>query len=205
MPSYKLTYFDFDGGRGEPIRIALHAAGIEFEDVRWSFPDFGANRQSLRFTAVPTLEIDGESYCQSNALGRYVGKMARLYPEDPLQALYCDEVVGALEDISHYVVQTFGLEGDALKEAREALMSGRLTVFLKGLDELLTRGGGDYFADQRLTIADLKMYVQMKSLSSGNMDHIPADFASNLVPALAEHMTRVEQHDIVKAYYASRK
>jgi glutathione S-transferase len=204
MPEYKLTYFDFDGGRGEPIRIALHAAGIEFEDVRWSFQEFGANRQGLRFNAVPTLEIDGNSFCQSNALGRYVGKMAGLYPEDALQALYCDEVVGALEDISHYVVQTFGLEGDALKQARETLMSGRLTVFLQGLGELLARGGGQYFADQRLTIADLKMFVQMKSLTSGNMDHIPADFASNLVPSLAEHMQRVSEHEIVKAYYASR-
>ena len=31
MPSYKLTYFDFAGGRGEPIRIALHAAGVAFD------------------------------------------------------------------------------------------------------------------------------------------------------------------------------
>ena len=28
MATYRLTYFDFSGGRGEPIRIALHAAGI---------------------------------------------------------------------------------------------------------------------------------------------------------------------------------
>ena len=44
MASYKLTYFDFDGGRGEAIRIALHAAGLEFEDERLAFPDFSAAR-----------------------------------------------------------------------------------------------------------------------------------------------------------------
>ncbi len=38
MSHYKLTYFDFDGGRGGPLRIALHAAGLAFEDIRWSFP-----------------------------------------------------------------------------------------------------------------------------------------------------------------------
>jgi len=119
------------------------------------------------------------------------GKMAGLYPDDALQALYCDEVIDALEDLTHYTVQTFGLQGDALKEAREKLMNGRLTVFLNGLADLLARGGGSYFADQRLTIADLKMYVQMKGLCSGNLDHIPADFAKGLTPTLAEHFERI--------------
>jgi glutathione S-transferase len=146
MSKYKLTYFDFDGGRGEPVRIALHAAGLEFEDVRWSFPDFGANRDKLRFCAVPYLEIDGQAFTQSNAQSRYIGKLSSLYPEDPLQALYCDEVLEALEDVNHYVVQTFGLSGEELENARKQLMEGRLTVFIKGLSELLTRGGGRYFA-----------------------------------------------------------
>ena len=204
MSNYKVTYFDFDGGRGEPVRIALHAAGIAFEDVRWSFPEFGENRGSLRFNAVPTLEIDGKVITQSNAISRYIGKMAGIYPEDPLQALYCDEVIEAIEDLTHYTVQTFSLQGDELKEAREALMHGRLTVFLKGFEELLKRGGGKYFADQRLTIADLKMYVQMNSLLSGNLDHIPAEFAANLTPSLAEHFERIGDEPQVQAYYASR-
>ncbi|NQV86040.1 MAG: glutathione S-transferase, partial [Woeseiaceae bacterium] len=59
MSSYKLSYFDFNGGRGEPVRIAFHAAGIEFEDNRLSFPEFGAMRQSTRFNSLPVLEIDG--------------------------------------------------------------------------------------------------------------------------------------------------
>ena len=79
MTSYKLTYFDFDGGRAEPIRIAFHTAGIKFEDNRLSFPEFGEMRQSTRFNSVPVLEIDGAAVTQSSALGRYVGKMAGLY------------------------------------------------------------------------------------------------------------------------------
>ena len=58
MTSYKLTYFDIDGGRAEPIRIAFHAAGIDFEDIRLSFPEFGEMRKNTRFNAVPVLEID---------------------------------------------------------------------------------------------------------------------------------------------------
>lgn len=201
MPDYKLTYFDFHGGRAEPIRIALHAAGIPFEDVRWSFQDFGEKRGDLRFNAIPTLEIDGKVITQSNAIGRYIGKMAGLYPEDPLQALYCDEAMGAAEDINHYVVQTFGLKGDDLKEAREILMNGRLTVFVKGFAELLARGGGKYLADNRLTIADLKLLTQIKNFRAGNVDHIPAGFIDSLAPEFAAYQERIDSDPIVIAYY----
>ncbi len=204
MSAYKLTYFDFDGGRGEPVRIALHAAGIAFEDIRWSFEDFGQKRDALRFKAIPTLEIDGRQITQSNAMSRYIGRMADLYPQDPLQALYCDEALEALEDLNHYIVQTFGLKNEALKSAREKLMNGRLTVFIKGLEELLQRGGGQYFADQRLTIADLKMFVQLRALGSGNVDHIPADFVVKLAPSFKDFLARIEQEPVVTAYYASR-
>ncbi len=202
MTAYKLTYFDFDGGRAEPIRIAFHVAGIEFEDQRISFPEFGKLRGDMRFNAVPVLEIDGEQITQSNAMSRYVGRLAGLYPSDPMQALYCDEVLGALEDLNHYVVQTFGLEGDDLKAAREQLVDGRLTTWLKGLQQLLDRGG-DYFADKQLTIADLKMFVQTRPIRSGSLDHVPADIVERLAPGLLEHEQRVSSDSRVMAYYQS--
>jgi len=204
MPSYKLTYFDFDGGRGEPIRIAFHVAGIDFEDNRLSFPEFGEMRQGTRFNSLPVLEIDGAAVTQSNALCRYVGKMAGLYPADDLQALYCDEVLDALEDISHYIVPTFGLEGEELRLAREKLVDGWLSVYLRGLNGLLARGGGEYFADNDLTVADLKAFVQTRWLRSGGLDYIPTDLVQRLAPGLVEHQERIESDSRVAAYYATR-
>ncbi len=205
MTNYKLTYFDFDGGRAEPIRIAFHAAGIDFEDHRISFPEFGEMRSSTRFSSVPVLEIDGAAITQSNAICRYVGKMAGLYPEDDLQALYCDEAMGAIEDLLHYVVHTFGLEGEDLKLAREKLVASWLSVYLKGLGELLTHRGGKYFADNRITVADLKVYMQTKSLLAGTLDHVPGDIVQRLAPGLVTHVERIESDPMVVAYYASRK
>jgi glutathione S-transferase len=203
--TYKLTYFDLDGGRGEPIRIAFHAAGLDFEDERISFPEFMERRNGMRFTCVPVLEIDGVIVTQSNAMCRYVGRMADLYPSDATQALYCDEAMEAVEDLLHQIVKTFGLEGDALKAAREKLVDGWLSVFIRGLDELLARGGGEYFADHRLTVADLKVYVQTRSLRSGRLDHVPADLVDRLAPRLAAHQDRIDQHPVVRAYYDSRQ
>lgn len=203
MSTYKLTYFDFNGGRGEPVRIAFHAAGIEFEDHRISFDEFVECRDGMRFRCVPTLEIDGVEVTQSNSMLRFIGKKAGLYPEDDLQALYCDETMAAVEDLLHQVVHTFGLEGDELKAAREKLVDGWLTTYIKGLGELLERGGGDYFADNRLTVADLKVYVQVRSLRAGTLDHVPADLVDTLAPGLVGHQERVGEDPVVKAYYDS--
>lgn len=204
MAHYKLTYFDF-GGRAEPIRIAFHAAGIEFEDNRLSFPEFGELRSTLRFNSVPVLEIDGAAVTQSNGILRYIGKTAGLYPEDDLQALYCDEAMDAIEDLLHYTVQTFGLEGEELKAARLKLVDGWLSTYIKGLADLLQRGGGDYFADNRLTVADLKVSMQTKSLIDGMLDHVPTDLVQNLAPGLIAHNERVQSDPVVVAYYASRQ
>jgi glutathione S-transferase len=204
MSKYKLTYFDFDGGRAEPIRIAFHTAGIEFEDNRISFPEFGEMRSSTRFNSVPVLEIDGIQVTQSNALSRYVGKMAGLYPNDDLQSLYCDEVLGALEDLIHYIVQTFGLQGEELQLAREKLIDGWLSIYLRGLGDLLVRGGGEYFADHQLTVADLKTFVQTRSLQAGNLDYIPTDIVKRVAPGLVEHEQRISADPRVVAYYATR-
>ena len=205
MTSYKLTYFDVDGGRAESIRISLHAAGIEFEDRRISFQEFGESREGFPFNCVPVLEIDGAPVSQSNALSRYAGKKAGLYPEDEIEALYCDEVLGASEDLTNHIGRTIGLDGEALKEARAELVAGWLTVFLKGLEGLLQRGGGEYFADGRLTIADLKVYSVTGWLCSGMLEHVPVELINELAPGLVEHRKRVHAHPTVKAWYEARK
>jgi len=204
MTSYKLTYFDFSGGRGEPIRIALHAAGIAFEDHRLTGAEFGTIRQGLRFNALPVLEIDGVTVTQSNAICRYVGKLAGLYPKDSLQALYCDETMDAVEDVSGRIGQTLGLKDEELRAARVKLVDGWLTVFLKGLGGLLERGGGRYFADGGLTVADLKVLMNTRWLRSGVLDHVPSDLVDRTAPNLVEHQARIEAESVVKNYYSYR-
>ena len=99
MPKLKLTYFDIHGGRGEPARLALFIGGVPFEDERVSFKEFGAKREGYPFKRVPLLQIDDIELSQCNSINRYVGKLAGLYPDDPLQAAYCDETMDAVEDI----------------------------------------------------------------------------------------------------------
>ncbi len=148
------------------------------------------------------LEIDGRPVTQSTPLTRYVGKLVGLYPTDDLQALFCDEAMDACEDLSHAIGKTFGLKDDELKQAREDLVQGPLTTFIKGLDGLLARGGGQYFADGCMTVADLKIFVQTRALAKGVLDHVPTDVVEKLAPSLAEHRDRIANDSRVAAYSA---
>ena len=182
MPKLKLTYFDFPGGRAEPARLALHLGGIPFEDFRFAPSSFPEVRKTTPLNQVPTLHVDDAQVTQSDAITRYAGKLAGLYPTDPFQALLCDEILGALEDVNIKLGATFGLTGEALEASRNALVSGAITQYLHWLESQLESHGGQYFSDNRLTIADLKAFVLVRWLCSGKLDHIPADLVDSVAP-----------------------
>jgi glutathione S-transferase len=203
MPNLKLTYFDIHGGRAEPARLALYIGGVAFEDDRISFQEFGAKRAGYPFRRVPVLRVDSVELSQGNAIIRYVGKLAALYPSDALQAAYCDEAMDAVEDIVSKQVVTMSIEDEAEKKAaREALAAGPLALYLQGVQAMLEARGGEYFADGRLTVADLKVMVWVRSLRAGILDYVPADLPDTVAPKLVEHLDRVLDHPKVAEYYA---
>jgi glutathione S-transferase len=204
MAKLKLTYFDFDGGRGEPARLALHIGGISFEDQRIPGRDWLAFREKTPFLAMPTLEVDGKIVSQSNSINRYVGKLTGLYPKDDWQALLCDEVMDAAEDISARIAQTIDLPADAKKKAREELSAGHITRYLEQFQARLSAAGGEYFADGRLTVADLKVFMLIRWLRSGALDHIPKDLVDRAAPMLVEHLERMTNHPKIVEYYKRR-
>lgn len=204
MNKLKLTYFDFSGGRAEPARLAMHIGGIAFEDDRFPPNNFAEVRKSTPLSQVPTLYVDDVQVTQSDAITRYVGKLAGLYPVDEFQALLCDEVMHALEDINIKIGATFGMEGDALKAARESLLKGPFPQYMRWLQNQLEKQGGEYFADHRLTIADLKALVILRWVSSGVLDHIPKDWLAAEFPKLVAYMNHIAALPAISRYYASR-
>ena len=204
MPKLVLTYFDFDGSRGEVARLALNIAGVAFEDRRIARKDWAAQRDQFPFQALPVLEVDGKVIAQSNTINRYVGKLTGLYPKDDWQAALVDEVMAAIEDVTTRIGATFSLEGEAKQKAREALAAGPLMRYLQQLEARLKAGGGEWFVEKRLTVADLKCYLFVRWLKSGALDHIPADLVDKHAPLLAKHLERVKSHPKIAAYYAAR-
>ncbi len=205
MPKLKLTYFDFDGGRGESIRLALVIGDIPFEDHRIPISEWPAYKDRTPLRQVPVMEIDGEIITQSNTINRLVGKMTGLYPDDALQAAYCDETMATVEDIVSKIVPTFFIEDEEEKRlAREALTAGPISLYLGRLETLLVQRGGNYFTGNRLSVADLKVFLWIRNLNSGILDHIPTDIVERVAPKLVEHLERISAQPKIAAYYQQR-
>lgn len=202
MDKLKLIYFDFPGGRAEPARLALHLGGIAFEDYRFAPAEFAQIRKTTPLLQVPVLQLNDVQITQSDAITRYAGKLAGLYPDDAFQALLCDEVMSALEDLNVKVGATFGMSGDELKNARSALVSDALPRYLRWLETQLESHGGEFFADNRLTVADLKSFVVTRWLGSGKLDHIPVDLVDTAAPKIKAHMLRIGSTPAIAQYYA---
>ena len=203
MPQLKLSYFDFHGGRAEPIRLALAVGGITFEDHRFTFPEFAEVRKTVPFGQVPVLHVDGVQVTQCDAMLRYAGKLAGLYPTDAYQALLCDEVSYVVEEAGVKLGPSFSMKGDEQRDARLALVNGSMPKYLGWLQSQLQAHGGEFFADNRLTVADLKVFVDVRGLNSGRMDHIPTDLVEQHAPQLNAHMQRIAQTPAVQRYYAA--
>merc|ERR1712226_1597371 len=70
MPMVKLSYFDLEG-RGELVRLLLHAGNIDFEDFRFGFADWPKIKPNTPFGSVPVLTWDGEEMAQTMAIVRF--------------------------------------------------------------------------------------------------------------------------------------
>jgi glutathione S-transferase len=71
----RLIYFDAPVSRGEECRLALHLAGVDFEDVRVNPSDWPAMKAQTPYGALPVLELPGRPpLAQSNALLVLIGR-----------------------------------------------------------------------------------------------------------------------------------
>jgi glutathione S-transferase len=157
----KLYYFDIYG-KGEPARILLHTVKVEFEDVRYSFEDWGATHKhsgKFEFEQLPDLELDGHTYAQSQSILRLLGKKYGYYPEDALTGWKVDSILDANADITSASYK-YLLENDAEKK-KAALEHFAKEVFPKFAAILEKRVAANsnhhHIVGDSLTIADFAL------------------------------------------------
>lgn len=189
------------------IRIALHAAGIKFEDKHVVYGEY----QELKKTTsdhgwkhgLPVLEVGGVRVTQSLAHLRYAGKKSGLYPTDDLQALRVDEVLDICQDV---LTKTPHADDEAEKLAKRAeytagKMAGYMSLLAQRADENAAAVRGPWLVGAEMTIADLGVYIALLGMiRAGDFDGVPKDY-TDAWPALAALEAAVPEHAIVSGYY----
>jgi glutathione S-transferase len=201
MSKPKLFYFDAPVSRGEECRLALHCAGLDFEDVRLTREAWQAMKPSTPFGGVPVLEIPGRpQLAQSNAILVYVGRGHGLHPKDDFEAARHEAMMGHVEDLRATMSPSLRMTDEAEKKrAREALVAGYLPTWAERVERQL--GEGPFFGGATLNVVDLKLHMAYRWFAGGKVDHVPATlFAS--YPKLVRLHDAVRDDARVKSWYA---
>jgi glutathione S-transferase len=200
MTKPKLIYFDAPVSRGEECRLALHLAGVDFEDVRVKPADWATRKPNTPYGSMPILELpDQPPIAHSNAILALIGRRHGLHPTDDVEAARHEGMMQYVEELRGVVGPTLRLGDAEKKTVREALAANYLPAWAAFAEKNIT--GEPFFGGAKLNVVDLKLHMAVRWFIGGKVDHIPATvFAA--YPKLNRVHDAVRDHAGVKAWYA---
>jgi glutathione S-transferase len=200
MTKSKLIYFDAPVSRGEECRLALHLAGIDFEDVRINSAAWPAMKDQTPYGGLPVLELPGKpALAHSNAILVLIGRRHGLHPADDFEAARHEGMMQHVETLRAVVSPTLRMEEAEKKTAREALVAGFLPAWAKAAERNILNT--PFFGGGKLQVVDLKLYMAVRWFIGGKVDHIPATIFADYPKLIAVHEA-VRDCPGVGAWYA---
>jgi len=213
--SYKLWYWPDIQGRGEFVRLALEAAGIEYEDCA---RDVGADglladlngRTGRTPFAPPYLDIDGMTIAQVADILLYLGDLHGLTPSriadrywiHQLQLTVAD-LVAEVHNVHHPVDGQAYYDEQRPEAARAAAQfrDARLPKFLGHFDDAVEANPGEWLIDHRWTYADTSLFQIVEGLRY--MFPLRMATLEPEYPALVQIHDQVAKLPGIKAYLKS--
>jgi prostaglandin-H2 D-isomerase / glutathione transferase len=199
MTRAKLTYFDAPVSRGEECRLALHLAGIDFEDNRIDPAAWPALKEQMPYGALPVLELPGHApFAQTNPILVLIGRRHGLHPTDDFEAARHEAMMQHVEELRHNVSPTLRMSDADKKAAREALVAGFLPAWGKAAEHNLA-SAGPFFGGATIHVVDIKLHMAVRWFLPGKVDHIPATIFAAFPKLMGVH-DAVRDHPGVKAW-----
>lgn len=200
MDKPRLIYFDAPVSRGEECRLALHLAGVDFEDVRIKGAEWPAMKSETPYGALPVLELpEHPPLAQSNAILVLIGRQYGLHPTDAFEAARHEGMMQHVEDLRGIVGPTIRMGDAEKKAAREAIAKDYLPAWAHAAEKNIT--GAPFFGGAKVNVVDLKLHMAVRWFIGGKVDHIPATIFSGY-PKLMRVHDAVRDHPGVKSWYA---
>ena len=196
----KLTYFDAPVSRGEECRIALHLAGIDFEDVRIAFAQWPALKPESPYGGMPFLELPGHApIAHANAILELIGRRHGMHPKDDFEAARHLGMMIHVDDLRGAIAPTMRMPEPERKVAREALVATYIPQWGAHAEKNIT--AEPFFGGASLNVVDIKIFMAVRWLNSGTIDLIPKTILAGY-PRLQRIHDAVGDHAGVKAWYA---
>jgi glutathione S-transferase len=200
MSKPRLIYFDAPVSRGEECRLALHLAGISFEDVRIDAASWPAMKEQTPYGGLPVLELPGHApFAHSNAILVLVGRRHGLHPTDDFEAARHEGMMQHVEDLRAVVAPTIRMGEAEKKTVREALVAGYLPAWARAAEKNIV--AGPFFGGEKIHVVDLKLHMAVRWFIGGRVDHIPATIFADYPRLMGVH-DAVRDHPGVKSWYA---
>jgi glutathione S-transferase len=200
MTKPRLIYFDAPVSRGEECRLALHIAGVDFEDVRIQSADWPAMKGETPYGALPVFELPGRPpLAHSNAILVMIGRLHGLHPTDDFEAARHEGMMQHVEDLRGVVGPTIRMGDTEKKAAREAMVKNYLPAWARSAEKNIL--AEPFFDGAKLNVVDLKLHMAVRWFIGGKVDHIPATIFAGY-PKLMQVHDAVRDHPGVKAWYA---
>ncbi|GAB4813095.1 hypothetical protein N2152v2_000141 [Parachlorella kessleri] len=204
----KLIYFPIQG-KGEVIKLALAAAGVEFEHEDVNKEEMKADLDHYKFGQVPRYVDDEVDLCQMHAILRHIGRKYGLVGKTEAQHAAVEEVIEGSTDLTSgvgrgYMAATTKEEYDAFKEKfwKEHLEPGTETApesrgaHAAYLSRILAANKSGYFVGDGLTIADLAVASTIDAV----VMRMYKERLREAWPDLVEHHDRVWGQEKIAAY-----
>lgn len=176
--AYNLWYWPGVQGRGEFVRLALEAGGIDYRDcarelgadaLRADMRGYGG-RQPF---APPYLELDGIAIAQVAAILLYLGERHHLAPSNMADRMWLHQVqltvtdfVAEVHQVHHPVGTAAYYEEQRHEAARFAneFRDERMPKFLSWFEEAAGANEGEWMIDGRWTYADCSIFQLIEGL-----------------------------------------
>jgi glutathione S-transferase len=175
--SYRLWYWPGIQGRGEFVRLAMEARGIEYRDMAREEGAEAMMRNMASFGrapfAPPYLDLDGIAVSQVANILLFLAGRHDLAPTNMADRFWCHEVQLTITDLVaevhnvHHPVETGAYHSEQKPEAARAaaqFREARLPKFLDWLEKVAGCNDGEWVIDHRWTYVDTSMFQLVEGL-----------------------------------------
>ncbi|KAI9253957.1 hypothetical protein BDA99DRAFT_540559 [Phascolomyces articulosus] len=198
-------------GRGEPIRFILRDAGVNYQDVLYSFPEWGESKAKIAemypAAVLPFIETkDGQYFGATVPLLRLLGKQLGYYPTDPEDDHFIEQTADLASGwVAEYCNLFF------LPDQKEYHRTYVMPHHLARIERLYAAyPNGPYALGAKITYADFLVYhilyqeKLLDNLQSLHLNEFVKAFENR--PKIKAYLDTLpkQEEDIVIDYYAKK-